>query len=133
MDVAVAFDRGFPVDRTLGFGDLFVDAAQRAPGPVVPVLVVDDPIGDPAGFLRAGGWPRLGQHQPLRDLLAGVFVAPFAHHIGQKRDAGAEDERQPGSGERDLVGLRDHGGIGDHGNVGQLVSSLEPIDHWQEQ
>jgi hypothetical protein len=32
LDVAVPFDRGMPVDSAFGFGDLFVDAAQRAPG-----------------------------------------------------------------------------------------------------
>jgi hypothetical protein len=26
------------------------------------------------------------------DLLVGVFVTPFAHNIGQIRDAGAQDE-----------------------------------------
>ena len=52
LDVAVALDRGVPVDGTLGLADLFVDTAQRAPGPVMAVLVVDHPIRDPAGLLR---------------------------------------------------------------------------------
>jgi hypothetical protein len=43
----------------LGFGDLLlVDAAQGAPGAVVAVLVVDNPIGDAAGLLAGGGRPR---------------------------------------------------------------------------
>ena len=54
LDVAVAFDRGIPVDGALGFGDLLIDPAQRAPGPVVAELVVDDPIRDAAGLLTAG-------------------------------------------------------------------------------
>jgi hypothetical protein len=41
-----------PVDGPLGLGDLFVDTAQGASGPVVAVLVVDDAIRDSAGFLR---------------------------------------------------------------------------------
>jgi hypothetical protein len=43
----------------LGFGDLLVDPAQRAPRTVVAVLVVHDPIRDAAAFslLVAGpGW-----------------------------------------------------------------------------
>jgi len=52
LDVAVALDRGVPVDGPLGLGDLFVDTAQGASGPVVAVLVVDDAIRDSAGFLR---------------------------------------------------------------------------------
>ena len=59
LDEPVAFDRGMPVDGTLGLGDLLIDPAQRSPGPVVAVLVVDDPIGDSAGLLAAvagQGW-----------------------------------------------------------------------------
>jgi hypothetical protein len=52
MDIAIAFDRGFPGDGFLGFGDLFVDAAECAPGPVMAVLVVDHPIRDAADPLR---------------------------------------------------------------------------------
>ena len=52
LDVAVAFDRGVPVDGALGLSDLFVDTAQGASGSVVAVLVVDDAIGDSAGLLR---------------------------------------------------------------------------------
>ena len=131
LDVAVAFDRGVPVDGPFGLADLLVDAAQRAPGPVVAELVVDDPIRDAAGLLGTGGRPRLGQHQPIGDRLIGVVVAPFAHHIGQKRDAGAQDERQPGGFDGDLVGLRDHAGVGDHGDVGELVGGLEGVDDRQ--
>ena len=92
------------------------------------VLVVNDPVRDPAGLLAAGGRPRLGEHQPVGDRFIGVFVAPFAHHIGQIRDAGTEDERQPRGLQRDLVGFGDHPGIGDHGHVGELVGGLERVD-----
>jgi hypothetical protein len=71
---------------------LLVDAAQCSAGPVIPVPVVNRQIGDPAGFLRTGSQPRLGQHQPIRDGLVRAFVTPFADHIGQKRDPGAKDE-----------------------------------------
>jgi hypothetical protein len=46
LDVAVALDRGFPLDSAFGLGDLFVDAAQRAPRPVAAELVVDDTVGN---------------------------------------------------------------------------------------
>ena len=58
LDVAVALDRGFPLDSAFGLGDLFVDAAQRAPRPVAAELVADDTVGDATGLLAAGG--RLG-------------------------------------------------------------------------
>ena len=59
------------------------------------------------------GW--VSHYQPIRDRLARVFVAPFAHHIGQIRDAGAQDEGQPAVSHGNLVGFRDHAGVGDHG------------------
>jgi len=40
-DEPVPLDRGEPGDGFSGLGDLLVDAAQRAPGPIGPVLVVD--------------------------------------------------------------------------------------------
>ena len=72
LDEPVALDRGVAVDGLLGFGDLLIDAAQGAPGPVVTVLVVDDPIRDAAGLLAAGGRPRLGEDLPVGDVLAGM-------------------------------------------------------------
>ena len=131
LDEPIPFHRCMSVDGTLGFGDLLVDPAQRSPRPVVAVLVVHDPIRDPAGLLRAAGRPRLGQHQLIGNSLVGVFVAPFADHVGQKRDAGAQDERQPRGLQRDLVGFRDHAGISDHGDIAELVSGLERVDHRQ--
>ena len=131
LDEPIAFDRCLPLDGAFGLGDLLVDAAQGAPGPIVAVLVVGDPIGDPAGLLRCGGRPRLGQYQPVGNLLVGVVVAPFADHVGQIRHPGAEDERQPAGLQRDLVGLRDHARIGDHGDIGQPVGGLEGIDDRQ--
>jgi len=41
LDESVAFDRHLPGHRALGFGDLLVDAVQRAPGSISLVLVVD--------------------------------------------------------------------------------------------
>jgi hypothetical protein len=46
--------------------------------------------------MDASGRPRLGEHQPIRDLPVAVFVAPLAEHVGKMRDTGAQDERQPG-------------------------------------
>jgi hypothetical protein len=74
------------VDSLLGFGDLFLDAAQCAPCPVMAELVVDDAVWDTSGLLATGGRLRLGQHQLIRNLLLGVLVAPLADHIRQKRD-----------------------------------------------
>ena len=71
-----------PVDGALGLGDLLVDAAQRASGPVVAVLVVDDPIRDAAGLLAECRRPGLGEDQPVGNLLVGMLVTPFAHDIG---------------------------------------------------
>jgi hypothetical protein len=93
------------VDGTLGLGDLLVDPAQCSPRSVVAVLVVHDPIRDSAGLLTTAGRPRLGQHQLIGNSLVGVFVAPFPDHVGQKRDPGAQDERQPRSLQR--VGARE--------------------------
>lgn len=64
------------VDSLLGFGDLFVDAAQCAPCPVMAELVVDDAVWDTSGLLATGGWPGLGQHQLIRNLLLGVRSWP---------------------------------------------------------
>jgi hypothetical protein len=95
LDESVALDRGVAVDGLLGCGDLFVDAAQCASGPVFAELVVDDAVGDATGVLTAGSRPRLGQHQAVRNCLAGVLLAPLADHVGQQRDAGAQDVGQP--------------------------------------
>jgi hypothetical protein len=85
-----------PFDSLLSFGDLFVDPAHRVPGPVMAELVVGDPIRDPASLLTAGGRPRLGQYQLIRYRFAGVFVPPFAHHVGQERNPRTQDVGQPG-------------------------------------
>lgn len=60
----VTFDRGFVVDSMFGFGEPLLDAAQPAAGPVVTVLVVDDPIRGAAGLLRAGRCPPLVSTSP---------------------------------------------------------------------
>jgi hypothetical protein len=60
-----------------------------------------------------------------------MLIAPFAHHIRQVRDAGAQDERQPGSLQGDLVGFGDHARIGDHRDISELVGGLERVDHGQ--
>lgn len=115
----------------MGLGDLLIDAAQRAPGAVVAALVVGDPIRDPAGALRTGGRPRLGQHQLIGHRFARVFVAPFAHHIGQEWNPDAQDVGQPDGRHGDLVGFGDHPGIGDHRHVGEIMGGLEGVDHRQ--
>src|SRR4051812_29055902 len=58
--------------------DLLVDPAQRAPGPVGLVLVVDDLV---AALVGRGGGPGLGQDQPVGHLLIGVAAAPFGNHV----------------------------------------------------
>ena len=63
-----------PGDGLLGLGDLLVDPAQRPPGPVGPVLVVDDLV--PALRGRPGR-PGLGEDVPVGDLLAGVLAPPL--------------------------------------------------------
>jgi hypothetical protein len=40
------------VDSTLGLADLLVDPAQRAPGPIMAKLVVDDPIRHAGRVMR---------------------------------------------------------------------------------
>jgi hypothetical protein len=61
-DEPVALDRHLPRDRALGLGDLLVDPAQRAPGPVGLVLVVDDLV---AAFVGRTGGPGLDEDQPV--------------------------------------------------------------------
>ena len=91
LDEPVALDRGLPGDGLLGLVDLLVDAAQGPPGPVGPVLVVDDLVA--AAAVRPGG-PRLGEDVPVRDVLAGVLAPPLRDQVGDVRDPRAEDERQ---------------------------------------
>src|SRR5258705_11803957 len=61
LDEPVSFDRRGAVNGALGFGDLLVDAAQTAPGPVMAGLVVDCPAGGPPGPSPALGAPRGAQ------------------------------------------------------------------------
>jgi hypothetical protein len=65
--------RRLPGDGVLGLGDLLVDAAQGAPGPVMAVLLVDHLVAVCAG--RVGG-PRLSEDTSVGDLLAGVLALP---------------------------------------------------------
>ena len=88
-DEPVALDRSLACDGFLGPGDLLVDAAQRAAGPVGLVLVVDDLVA--AAAARPGG-PRLGEDLPVGDVLAGVLAAPPLHDVGLAGDLRAEDE-----------------------------------------
>jgi len=75
LDEPVPLDRGQVGDGFRGLGDLLVDAAQRPPGPVGLVLVVDDLVLAP---VRGPGRPGLGEDVPVRDLLAGMLAAPLA-------------------------------------------------------
>src|SRR6185437_4987884 len=61
LDEPIALDRGQPGDGLGRLGNLLVDPAQRAPGPVGLVAVVDDLVTAPV--LRPGG-PGLGEHVP---------------------------------------------------------------------
>jgi hypothetical protein len=47
------------------------------------------------------------------------------------RDPGAQDERQPGSLDRHLIGLGDHSRIGHHSDLSQPVGGHERFDHRQ--
>lgn len=107
------------------------NSAQGAPSPVVAELVVGDPIGDTAGLLRSRCRPGLGKHQLVGHCFGRVFVAPFAHHIGQKRDPRAKNVGQAGGLQIDLIGFGDHFGVGDHGHVAEIVGGLEYVDDWQ--
>jgi hypothetical protein len=51
-DEPIALDRRRTRHRAFGFGDLFIDPAHGAPGPIVAELVIDHPIRDSAGLLR---------------------------------------------------------------------------------
>ena len=120
-----------PSTARLGFGDLLVDAAQRAPGPVVAVLVVDDPIGDAAGLLTAGGRPRLGEDLPVGDVSPGCLSRHSRTTSGTNGMRVPRMNDNPEALQRDLVGLGDHAGIGDDGDVGEMVGGLERVDHRQ--
>jgi hypothetical protein len=80
---------------------LFVDPAQRAVRPVIPVLVVDHPIRDPTGFLCTGGRPRLGEHQPIGNRLIALSVST----VGERAVSQRPDYRcqQPGVFERQVL------------------------------
>ena len=118
-----------PVNSTLSLGDLLVDATQASCGPGRGGTGSGSTrSGIPRAFSLLVGRPGLGEHQPVGDRLTGVFVAPFAHHIGQVRNAGTEDVGQPRGLQRHLVGFRDHPGISDHGHVGELMCGLEGVD-----
>ena len=60
----------FPATACLGLGDLLVDPAQRAPGPIGPVLVVDDLV---TALVSVYGRPGLGQDQSVGRLLVGML------------------------------------------------------------
>lgn len=114
-DEAVPLHRRLPSDSTLGLADLLTDAAQRAPGPVSPILVVDRLL-----HLLAGrpARPRLGQDQPVRRLLTGVGVHPVAHDVGNVGDLLPHDEPQPRPGQSSEVPIGQHARVGDHGHLG---------------
>jgi hypothetical protein len=61
LDEPVALDRRRAGDRAFGLGDLFIDATQRAPGPLGFVLVVDDLVPAPVGPVGAENVVRAAQ------------------------------------------------------------------------
>ena len=128
LDEPVPLDRGQPGDGFRGLGDLLVDAVQRPPGPVGPVLVVDNLV---TALVRRPGGPGLGEDVPVGDLLARVLAPPLVHDVGDVGDLHAEDERQA----RGLDGLHvrvgDHARVRDDGDVGQLVGGHELLDDRQ--
>ena len=73
---------------------------------------------------------------PFRDRFIGVFGVPFADHVGQERDTGAQDVGQPGGLQRDLVGFGDHPSVGDDGDVGRsaaaALSAASSASSWAE-
>jgi len=60
-----------------------------------------------------------------------VGFAPVRHDVGNLRDLGAEDEREPGLLDRFLVRVRDHPGVGDDRDVSQLMGGHERGDRGQ--
>ncbi len=69
-----------PVNSTFGLGHLLIDPPQRAPGPVMAVLGVGDPVRGAAGFFAAGLWPGLGGDQGVGGRLLRRLVAALAPH-----------------------------------------------------
>jgi hypothetical protein len=114
-----------PATAFCGLGDLLIDPAQRPPGPVGPVLVVNPLVTTFRG--RPGG-PGLDEHMPVGDVLARVLTPPLVHHVGDVGDLHAEDERQALGLDGLLVGLGDHPGVCDDGDIGQLAGSHERLD-----
>lgn len=112
-------------DGAFGLGDLLVDALEGAPGPVVLVLVVEGVV---LALVARAGRPRLSEHVPVREVLAGVAFAPGGDDVGLLRDAGADDEGQAGVLNRFLVRGGHHAGVGDDGHVGQVVGGHERLD-----
>jgi hypothetical protein len=79
-DEPVALDGHMAADGFFGLGDLLIDPAKDAPGPVVSVLIVDDLVTAAA---VGPGRPRLGEHVAVGDLIARVVTMPLGHHIGE--------------------------------------------------
>jgi hypothetical protein len=84
-----------------------------------------------AAFVGRAGRPGLGEDVPVRDGLIGMLAAPLVDHVGNLRDAHAEDERQAGFLDRALVGCRDHAGVGHDRDIVHLVGVYEGSDSWQ--
>src|SRR5690348_5422107 len=128
LDEPVPLDRGQPGDGPGRLGDLLVDPAQRAAGPVSLVAVVDDLVA--ALVFRPGG-PGLGENVPVGDVLARVLPAPPGDLVGDVGDLHPEDKRQPLGLDRLLVRLGDHARIGHDGHVRELVGGHERLDDGQ--
>ena len=75
-----------------GLRHLLVGPAQRPPGPVGLVLVVNPLVTPLRG--RPGG-PGLGEDVTVGDLLARVLAPPLVHDVGDVGDLHAQDGRQP--------------------------------------
>jgi hypothetical protein len=71
----------------------------------------------------------LGQHRVIRRGLVGVFVAPFADHVGQERDARARDVGQPAACSATWLVAKIIPTSATTVTSESLVSSLVRVDH----
>src|SRR5260370_2842073 len=70
------------------------------------------------------GRPGLGEHLPVGDVLAGMLAPPPRDHVGDVRDAHAEDERQASGLDLFLVRLAHHTRVRDDVTSGRSCAAI---------
>ena len=105
LDEPFRFTGAFPATACSALRTCSSIPAQRPPGPVGLVLLIDDLVASAAA---APGGPPLGEHLPVRDGMAGVLAPPLGDRMWHVRDRHPEDERQARGLDRFLVRLRHH-------------------------